>query len=1464
MIHGRNDVMRGLATIVALIALVVLTACGGGGGAKKSSSTSSTPTVVSVSSTSAAGGATLTVTITGSGTHFVQGTTTANFGAGISVNGAAAGADGSVTVLSPTMLSVQLTVAANAAAGPRTVTIKTGTEVVTLANAFSVSGPSNSAPVANPGGPYSGNVNAVISFNGSGSSDPDNDTLTYDWNFGDNTLHGTAVSPTHTYTAAGVYVVTLTVSDGKGGANAKTTTATINTPPVANAGGPYTAIQGTPLTFNGGGSTDADNDTLTFDWNFGDNTAHGANATPSHTYTSGGTFTVTLTVTDGRGGSDSKSVTVSVDRPPSASAGGPYAALVGAPISFNGSASSDADGDPLTFDWNFGDGTAHGSGVAPSHTYATGGNFTVTLTVTDGKGGSDTKTVSAAVDSLPVANPGGPYIGGINVAVTFDGSASSDPDNDPLTYAWDFGDNSTGTGAKPSHTYGAGGAYTVKLTVDDGRGGTNTKSTAASISQPPVASIGGPYLPVLNVPLTLDGSASHDPANLPITIDWNFGDGTAHANVPQPVHTYTSTGTFTITLKVTNSSSLSDTKTAQVTIDRPPVANAGGPYTVASGTPLSFNGSGSSDPDGDTLTFDWDFGDGSAHASGASPSHTYVNGGTYLAVLTATDGKGGADSKFANVTVTGTSTNNPPVAKITGPTSGALSMSYNFDASTSTDPDNDPLTFAWDFGDGGTAVGAQASHTWLTGGPFTITLTASDGKGGVNSAMQSITIKTDLVAPVVTISSPAPLKLFNAGTTDVSGTITDATDTTGLTVKVNGVDAVVSNGQFTATNVPLREGNNTITAVGSDPSGNLGTYSIAVTLDTTPPTLMITTPTAAAMLMRNSVDVSGNVNDAVPGTVNSGDVSVKVNGIDAQVSNRSFSVSGLTLVPGVNNLTAVATDKAGNTAQTQIQVNLASGTPQQHIEVLGGDSQTGVIGSMLPVPFVVQLQDENGAGIADRTITFKVSKSDGVLSVSGQQDQTINVQSDQDGKATVLFQLGTRVGVSINQVTVTSPGASGEVIFSATSTAGPPAAIQIVGGSGQTGPVGDPLPLPFAVIVYDAGGNPLQGVPVTFTSVTGGGNFGGNPTATVNTDGDGKANAVLTLGLQEGINNNVITANYAGNASAGISFMATAIAPSDPANTSISGVVLDNANTPVPNVTITIVGTSVSTFTDAQGRFNIAGAPVGTVSLFIDGRTSTRAETFPFLNFQLTTIAGNNNTLGGPIYLPEIDTVNSKIVGGSQDVVLTMQDVPGYQMTIFANSAKFPDGSTSGRMSLSQVHSDKVPMIPPNGSAPKYPGTLQPPGVIFNPPIRVQFPNTDGLAPGTVIDVYTYDHDLEQWVSQGPARVSADGSVIISDPGFGITKSGWHFAPPPPPPKTCTASCKGDECNSSTLMDPPCTCVTQPTNDGGSCGGQPQGCQDQGICVDGICTGHYKMSGTSCDDGQFCTKNDKCIVLNDM
>ena len=95
-------------------------------------------------------------------------------------------------------------------------------------------------------------------------------------------------------------------------------------------------------------------------------------------------------------------------------------------------------------------------------------------------------------------------------------------------------------------------------------------------------------------------------------------------------------------------------------------------------------------------------------------------------------------------------------------------------------------------------------------------------------------------------------------------------------------------------------------------------------------------------------------------------------------------------------------------------------------------------------------------------------------------------------------------------------------------------------------------------------------------------------------------------------------------------------------------------------------------------------------------------------------------------------------------------------------------------MSSSQVKFDKIPMPPPQGSTPLVVGTLQPAGVVLNPPAQVTYPNVEGLAPGDVADIFAFHHDIGQFVNLGPGTVSEDGSVVVSDPGFGIVKSGWH------------------------------------------------------------------------------------------
>ncbi len=173
-----------------------------------------------------------------------------------------------------------------------------------------------------------------------------------------------------------------------------------------------------------------------------------------------------------------------VNQPPTAVVGGPYSGTEDIAVTFNGSGSSDPDGNALTYLWNFGDGKS-GSGIQPSHTYMAGGTYNVSLIVNDGTVNSQSSTTTATiteVNDAPVATPGGPYNGSVGQAIQFDGRASLDSDGTISAFDWDFGDGNTATGSTASHSYSQTGTYTVSLKVTDNGGATNTKTTTATIS----------------------------------------------------------------------------------------------------------------------------------------------------------------------------------------------------------------------------------------------------------------------------------------------------------------------------------------------------------------------------------------------------------------------------------------------------------------------------------------------------------------------------------------------------------------------------------------------------------------------------------------------------------------------------------------------------------------------------------------------------------------------------------------------------------------------------------------------------------------------------------------------------------------------------------------------------------------------------------------------------------------------
>jgi PKD repeat protein len=201
-------------------------------------------------------------------------------------------------------------------------------------------------------------------------------------------------------------------------------------------------------------------------------------------YAAAGTYTITLTVTDNGGLTNvaTKSVTVAAANVP------PVASFTATPtnlsVTVNGSGSTDSDGTVVSYAWNYGDGGTD-TGVTPAaHVYAAAGTYTITLTVTDNGGLTNvaTKSVTVAKANVPPVASFTATASGLTVALN--GSASTDSDGTVVSYAWNYGDGATGTGATSSHTFASAGSYVITLTVTDNGGLTNsiTKNVTVAIS----------------------------------------------------------------------------------------------------------------------------------------------------------------------------------------------------------------------------------------------------------------------------------------------------------------------------------------------------------------------------------------------------------------------------------------------------------------------------------------------------------------------------------------------------------------------------------------------------------------------------------------------------------------------------------------------------------------------------------------------------------------------------------------------------------------------------------------------------------------------------------------------------------------------------------------------------------------------------------------------------------------------
>lgn len=377
----------------------------------------------------------------------------------------------------------------------------------------------------------------------------------------------------------------------------------IGDPPTANAGGPYTGSEGTPITFDASASTD-DGTIVQYAWDWdGDGVYDDSTASPTFqkTFADDYSATAVLRVTDNEDMVATQSFSITVNNVnPSVSVTGATPVNEGTEVSFTATV-TDPGADTQTVSWDFGDGTS-ASGTNVTHTFTDNGFFTVTATATDDDGGTGSGTFSITVLNVaPTADAGGPYVGVRNEPVTLTGSATDPSSDDTITYAWDLDDNGTyeKNGKQVTVTYSELGTYTVRLraTDDDGDSSTDTAEITVGTGAPVTSAIPdqqvdeGMTFPVLN----LDDYVT-DPNNADSEITWTFfGNFNLNVTVQNRQATISPidpewSGVEIISFVATDPTSQRDTTTVKCTVlevNDPPQISKIPDQTVDEGVPFA-------------------------------------------------------------------------------------------------------------------------------------------------------------------------------------------------------------------------------------------------------------------------------------------------------------------------------------------------------------------------------------------------------------------------------------------------------------------------------------------------------------------------------------------------------------------------------------------------------------------------------------------------------------------------------------------------------------------------------------------------------------------------------------------------------------------------------------------------------------------------------------------------------------
>ncbi|MBU1992251.1 PKD domain-containing protein [Patescibacteria group bacterium] len=426
----------------------------------------------------------------------------------------------------------------------------------------------------------------------------------------------------------------------------------------------------------------------------------------------------------------------------------------------------------ISYEWDFGDGKT-GTGMIISHTYKDkgedNGKFPVSLKIHL----LDRKTAAAEVQSyegliVSISNVGvtarfdaAPGTGEVPLTVKFDASDSEDADGEIVRYDWDFdGDDSfnDAEGVKVEYEFEEVGTFTAKLRVTDNNGDYNIEELKITVKEASAPKA------VIELESDIDefvtgktyvfsAAKSVSPNGNIKKYEWDFGDGTKKETTKTVSHTFETAGKFEVTLLVTDEEGDTGDTYMEIKVSFPSAA----PEAVITTTPdrekdgqylygevpfsVAFDASATKDADDNIVDYEWDFdGDEVTDAVGISKSHTYTKTGNYKVILTVTD----ADENISRDTLIVKVAEQGVNAKITGnPLVGPVPLKVTFDATGSTYPDGEIISYEWEFGDGSNKQlgDSKITHKYTKIGVFKASVTAIASDGERNTKTITVTVQ---------------------------------------------------------------------------------------------------------------------------------------------------------------------------------------------------------------------------------------------------------------------------------------------------------------------------------------------------------------------------------------------------------------------------------------------------------------------------------------------------------------------------------------------------------------------------------------------------------------------------------------------------------------------------------------------------------------------------------------------------